>query len=147
MPELGHRFGIPQLLVTLAAAAILVHLYGLYRPTGPPTSLRFPYADKVQHLLGFAVPVCLVLTARWRWQLRSGGVLTRRFTLLVVAVFALHAVVSELAQHFFYLHRTGDYVDALADWVGVALGWAMALLARHGWHLRATRAAVPARAA
>ena len=42
--------------------------------------------------------------------------------------FLLHAVVSELVQHFAYVGRTGDPVDVLADWVGVAVGVASARL-------------------
>ena len=34
----------------------------------------------------------------------------------------VHAVVSELVQHFFYTGRTGDPLDVLADWAGVTLG-------------------------
>jgi VanZ family protein len=146
MPALGHRFGVPQLLVVLAVAAVVVHLFGLYRPTGPPSPSWFPNIDKLQHLVGFGAPVCLLLLARWRWQLRSGGDLTRRFTGWVVGAFAGHAVISELAQHFFYVHRTGDFFDVLADWTGVALGWATAVLIRRRVRGRAPRADATARA-
>jgi hypothetical protein len=51
---------------------------------------------------------------------------TSRFWWLVTGVFAAHAVVSELVQHLFYARRTGDPLDVLADWAGVALGWGAA---------------------
>ncbi|MET0695384.1 MAG: VanZ family protein [Propionibacteriaceae bacterium] len=146
MPALGHRFGVPQLLVVLAAGAVAVHLFGLYRPTGPPSPSWFPHIDKAEHLIGFGAPVCLVLLARWRWRRRSGQDLTRRFTGLVVGAFALHALVSEVAQHFFYVHRTGDVLDVLADWTGVALGWAVAWGIRRSAQGRAGRAAATAQA-
>jgi len=41
---------------------------------------------------------------------------------VVVGIFAAHAVVSELIQHVWYRHRTGDPLDVLADWVGIAAG-------------------------
>ena len=119
---------LSRLPVALAALAVLAHLYGLYRPTGPPTPSWFPQADKLEHLVGFAAPVALILLARGA---RTVGALrrpSRRFTVGVVAAFLLHAVVSELVQHFWYVGRTGDPVDVLADWVGVALGVAAARL-------------------
>jgi VanZ family protein len=122
------RSGLFVLLVVLAAASIAAHLFGLYRSTGPPSPSWFPLADKAEHLVGFGAPVALVLLARscrrdWRPPPRGS-----REVLLVVAVFALHGVVSELLQHFFYANRTGDPFDVLADWSGVALGWWLARL-------------------
>jgi hypothetical protein len=38
----------------------------------------------------------------------------------VVGVFAVHAVVSELIQHVWYHHRTGELLDVIADWIGIA---------------------------
>lgn len=115
-----------RLFAVLSVVAVLGHLYGLYRPTGPPSLSWLPHADKAEHVIGFAAPVALILLTR-----RFGDSATasstarssRRFGLVVVVVFAVHAVVSELVQHYFYVHRTGDPYDALADWIGVALGW------------------------
>lgn len=128
MPQSGRRQRLPQVLTGLAIAVVLVHLYGLYRPTGPPPSLWFPHSDKVQHALGFAAPVALILLARLpaRRDLGAARELRGRFVAVVVVVFALHAVVSEVIQHLAYVHRTGDPVDVLADWVGVAAGWVAA---------------------
>jgi VanZ family protein len=116
------------LLVALAALAVLAQLYGLYRTSGPQTLSWFPQADKLAHLLLFALPVGLILLAR---GVRTGGASRRaahRFTAAVVVLFLLHAVVSELVQHSFYSSRTGDPVDVLADWLGVAVGVASARL-------------------
>jgi hypothetical protein len=127
MPQSGRRQRLPQVLAGSAVAVVLAHLYGLYRPSGPTTSW-FPYQDKLQHALGFAAPVALILLARYAADRAAGGAHTLpvRFVLVVVGIFALHGVVSELVQHVAYVHRTGDPVDVLADWLGVAAGWAAA---------------------
>ena len=122
------RSGLHVLLVVLAVASVAVHLFGLYRSTGPPSPAWFPYADKAEHLVGFGAPVALVLLARScrrGWRPPPSG---SREVLLVGAVFALHGVVSELVQHFCYAGRTGDPFDVLADWSGVALGSVVARL-------------------
>ena len=80
----------------------------LYAPegVGPPP---FPQADKLAHLTIFLVPVALAVVAGFRrW--------------VVAAVFAVHAVLSEVVQLVFLPHRSGDPMDAVADLTGVALG-------------------------
>jgi VanZ family protein len=106
-----------------AIIAVLLQLWGLYRVAGPPQPPWFPFADKVEHAVGFALPVLLILLAiasrgavSWQWPNMRTGVL------LVVAIFAAHGVVSELVQHQWYRYRTGDPLDVLADWVGIAVG-------------------------
>jgi VanZ family protein len=134
----GRRSRPAQLLGAAAALSVLVHLFGLYRPTGPPTPSWFPSADKLEHLVGFGAPVCLVLLAL-AFRRSDGLGNPARTTALVTGLFALHAVVSELAQHFFYVHRTGDPRDVLADWLGVLLG---AVAAELVLRRRRTRAAL-----
>ena len=103
-----------------AVIAVLLQLWGLYRVAGPPQPPWFPYADKLEHAAGFALPVILILLAAalrhppsWQWP-------SSATTAVVVALFAAHAVVSEAIQHVWYRHRTGDPLDVLADWVGIA---------------------------
>jgi VanZ family protein len=109
-------------MAVLAGLGLVVHLWGLYRVTGPPSPPWFPNADKVEHLVGFGLPLLLVLlTLRLRARSR-GRALPVRVVVVVVAAFALHGVVSELVQHFFYTGRTGDPFDTAADWAGVLLG-------------------------
>jgi VanZ family protein len=105
-----------------AVLAMLLQLWGLYRVAGPPQPPWFPFADKVEHAVGFAVPVLLILLAvvlrsgfGWRWPSMPTSV-------FVVAIFAAHGVVSETIQHRWYRYRTGDPLDVLADWLGIALG-------------------------
>jgi hypothetical protein len=101
-----------------AVVAVAVQLVVLYVPTGPGTPL-FAGADKVVHVLVFAVPVLLLL-------------LTGVPAPLVVGVFAVHAGVSEVVQGAWLPERSGDVLDALADLVGVGLGWGLWRLARRG---------------
>lgn len=105
-----------------AVLAVLLQLWGLYRVAGPPQPAWFPVPDKLQHAVGFAVPVLLILltvalrgSLGWQWA-------SFRVTALVVTVFAAHAVVSELIQHVWYRYRIGDPLDVLADWAGIAVG-------------------------
>lgn len=112
-------------VAVLALLSVLAHLYGLYRPAGPAEPAWFSGEDKVAHLLGFAVPVAAVLTARWLRDRAGQRAVSRSFVLAVVAAFSLHALVSEVLQGSFYRSRHGDPADAVADLVGVALGWAV----------------------
>lgn len=103
----------------LAVAALVVHLAALYWPRvdvqGPVT-----WTDKVVHVLLFGVPTLLVLRA-WRrpWW--------------VVGLLALHAPLSELVQHAWLPHRSGDGWDAVADLGGVVLGVTLAVVGRRRW--------------
>jgi VanZ family protein len=111
-----------HLTAVAAVGAVLLQLWGLYRVVGPAQPAWFLFPDKLQHTIGFAVPVLLILLTialrgsfGWHWP-------APHTTVLVVAIFAVHGVVSEVIQHLWYHHRTGDLFDVLADWVGVALG-------------------------
>jgi hypothetical protein len=116
--RVGARRWFGPVLVAASVLALAVHLYGLYRPTGPPPVPWFPGSDKLLHVVGFGLPVFLILLALARYGRRSPG-----WQSLVVGAFAAHAVASELVQHWFYRYRTGDPRDAVADCIGVALGW------------------------
>jgi VanZ family protein len=100
----------------LLALVVLAHLAALYWPRvdiqGPVT-----WSDKVVHVLLFLVPTVLGLLAGFRpaW---------------VVAALALHAPASELVQHFFLPHRSGDVWDAVADLGGVVLGVTLVVVGR-----------------
>jgi len=105
-----------------AVLAVALQLWGLYRVAGPPQQPWFPLADKLEHAVAFTLPVMLILLAAalrrplgWQWP----GPATQA---VVVGAFAGHAVVSELIQHVWYSHRTGDPLDVVADWIGVAGG-------------------------
>lgn len=112
------------LTAALAGIALSVQTYGLYRVSGPPAPPWFPQIDKVEHALGFALPVFLVLVTLVLRQRALGGPEPRRATVAaVLAVFGLHAVLSEIIQDRFYRSRSGDPLDVVADGTGIALGW------------------------
>ncbi len=111
-----------QVVAVLAGLAVAAQLWGLYRVTGPPTPGWFPHADKLEHALGFAAPVALVLAALGLRGRAHGTHAARRPLAGVVALFVAHAVASELIQGAFYTSRSGDPLDVLADCVGVAVG-------------------------
>jgi VanZ family protein len=108
--------------VVASAAAVAVQLWGLYRPVGPPSPLWFPHADKVEHMVGFGVPLLLVLLTIARWAPSPHCRVSTRLLVLVVSLFALHGVVSELIQGSLYVSRSADPRDVLADWTGIILG-------------------------
>jgi VanZ family protein len=103
----------PGTLRVLALLAAVVQLVVLYAPRTPGIPL-FPGADKLIHLLVFAVPVLLCLLA---------GLPPR----LVVVGFAVHAGLSEVIQGLVLPDRSADARDVVADLVGVLVGW-------WGWH-------------
>jgi hypothetical protein len=105
------------------AAAVAVNLVVLYWPR-PVSDSGIPYADKVVHVAIFAVVAIAGLRARipLAW---------------LVGLLAVHAVSSELVQHWFLVNRSGDPADVAADLVGVAVGVVVA------WKL-AARTAVAA---
>ena len=101
-------------LLGLLALAVLAQLAVLYAPAQPDGVPSFVHADKVVHVLVFLVPTALALLAGFR-------------PVVVVGLFAGHAVVSELVQGGLLPSRAGDPLDVLADLTGIALG---VLLAR-----------------
>ncbi|HCX83604.1 MAG TPA: VanZ family protein [Micrococcales bacterium] len=103
-PRPGHR----RAWAVAFVLALAVNLWVLYAPRvpGPPGGLRL---DLLGHAATFAA-------------LTATGLLAGIPTRLLLAAVALNAVVSELVQHFFLPHRSGDVTDLAADVVGIALG-------------------------
>lgn len=89
--------------------ACVVHLATLYAPRAAGSDVGIPYADKVVHLLLFAVVAYL--------GPRAGVPARPLFAVLIV-----NAVVSEIIQHVALPQRGGDVFDTVADLAGVALG-------------------------
>lgn len=117
MTSLPRRSAVATWAVTgFAVIAVLGQLLALYWPVvtveGPVS-----WTDKVVHLLVFAVPTYAV-----GWALRS--------VRTAVLVFAVHAPLSELVQHFLLPGRSGDVWDAVFDLVGVALAAAVLVVGR-----------------
>ena len=85
---------------------VLLSLYVLFAPRTGGDGL-FEGSDKVVHLALFAL-----LAATTRWRFGAG-----------LWLVAAYAVVSELVQGLLLAERSGDPYDAVADLLGVALGW------------------------
>lgn len=109
-------------LWTALALALAAHLYGLYTPGEPGASEWFPNSDKLLHFFGFAAPTLLAMLVVRRWW--------------PAAVFAAHAVISELVQAWLLPGRDGDVWDVTADVSGVlaaAAAWLAWCFRRHAF--------------
>jgi len=111
------------LLLLASLAAVLAQQIGLYGPSGPLQPSWFPSADKVQHAIGFALPMFLVLLTSQIYAARAGRTLRSLEVAAIAGVFGVNAVVSELVQARPGSGRTGDPADAVADLIGIGLGW------------------------
>ena len=90
----------------------LLSLYVLFSPAqrGPQP---FEGSDRVVHLVLFLL---LAATTRWRFGTRPAW----------LVLLAGYAVLSEVVQGVALAGRSGDAADAVADLLGVALGWVAA---------------------
>jgi hypothetical protein len=98
-----------RLARTAFVLAVVVNVVVLYAPEAPGGAASIPYLDKVVHFSVFAV---VAWTGRW------AGVPIN----WLIGLLAVHAVGSELIQHFLLPNRAGDPWDALADCVGIVAG-------------------------
>ncbi len=106
----------------LGLLAFVVQLIAVYLPREPSLPSGVIGLDKLGHASIFAAPVfCLLLASRG-----PGGRLGRPAVWVVPVVFAAHAVLSEVIQSVLLPGRDGDLFDALADWIGIALGLLLA---------------------
>lgn len=94
------------------AGAVAVNLAVVFAPQPDVPGQGVPGLDKVVHVGVFAAVAVTGLRAGvpGRW---------------LVPVLLTHAVTSEVIQARLLPDRSGDPWDALADAVGVALGWAL----------------------
>jgi len=106
-------------------AAVVANLVVLYWPR-PVSDGGIPYADKIVHIAIFAVVVIA--------GARAGVPLA-----WLVGLLAVHAVSSELVQHWFLVNRTGDPADVVADLTGVAVGAVVAVKTPGGTGVASTR--------
>jgi VanZ family protein len=109
--------------VLATVAAVVTQQIGLYGPSAPVRPSWFPSADKLQHAIGFALPMFLVLLTSQIYAARAGRTLRSLWVAALVGVFALNAVISELVQARPGSGRSGDVADAIADLIGIGLGW------------------------
>src|SRR6476620_7872644 len=83
-----------------AVAAVGAQLWGVYRVTGPPEPPWLPDADKLEHAVGFGLPVVLIMVTAVLRGVHSARL--RRVGLVTGLAFIGHGVVSEIIQHTFY---------------------------------------------
>jgi hypothetical protein len=117
------RLPIHPALAMAAVLAVAIHFWGLYRPIGPPVPPWFPGADKLEHAVGFAVPLLLLLLTCRSFQRGRGRPTSPLLVVVLTGLFLTHAVISELVQYELYATRTGDPADMAADWVGCAVAF------------------------
>ena len=95
------------------AVAVALNLVAVYAPSDAGGATLFPYADKLAHVLVFAL-------VAWT-GLRAGVPGVPLLTVLIA-----HAAASEVLQPALLPRRTGDLADVLAAVVGVVAGVATA---------------------
>ncbi|MFI6101698.1 VanZ family protein [Lentzea sp. NPDC051213] len=110
--------------VLLFVTATLLSVVVLFTPeSGVPTAP--PGTDKVIHTLLFALLAFTGLNAK----------ISR-----ILPVLVIYAGVSEVLQELITpLRRSGDWLDALVDVLGIALGWFIWSRLTHRRGLRTTR--------
>lgn len=107
------------LTVGLLGCAVLILLCLLPSPPQP----QVVYIDKFEHVLAFA--------ALGAW---FAAILPRHRLLVFIGLAVLGAVIEWLQSMTGY--RTGDWLDLVADMVGIGGGMALARLGMMGWLYR-----------
>ncbi|WP_435199464.1 VanZ family protein [Janibacter sp. GS2] len=100
------------LVLAVVVVLMVVQSVVVYLPLGPGPPSSIPHSDKVIHAVVFGGPILVA------------GLAKGRSWLLVGLVSAVHAPVSEVIQHRFLIHRSGDPWDVGADFVGIGLALA-----------------------
>lgn len=113
---------------SIAVAGVIAYGCLLRKPlyTLPPIE----GGDKWVHWLAF-----LILTLVLLWDSRAAGLKSWKMWLVAVAIPVVYGGVIELLQEQFFYPRTGEWMDWLADGVGVCMGvicWRIGMW----WHER-----------
>lgn len=126
-----------RLWIVLSVVLIGVSLWYFLMPLAPDFAawLRIPFKDKVLHIFAF--------TALAGW---FASLLTNKHWRQLAACLVAYGVLIEVAQGLMGLGRQAEVLDAVADCVGVALGFALSvwfgvslLLGIDSWLLRLRR--------
>lgn len=79
--------------------------------------------DKIVHVLVFAMLSFLILFG-YRVQYSQSN---KRYLIVIsaVAVTGVYGILTEILQHYVFIGRFGNMYDAMADFIGALLGWAV----------------------
>ncbi|MEH0157028.1 VanZ family protein [Limibacter armeniacum] len=92
-----------------------------FKVPDPPEAISIPYFDKVVHLgifAGFSFLYIFGLDHQAFFKLSFP-----KAVLLAIGFSIAYGGIVELIQLYFIPHRSGDFVDFMADIAGVLLGW------------------------
>lgn len=107
--------------------AVLIFILSIM-PTdihGEPPSFYFKGMDKFIHGIMYGILAILVLNE----YLKKRSFKFLPVLLLVVITWA-YSILMELVQYFFIEYRSGDFMDALANIVGILVGTSLLFLLR-----------------
>lgn len=112
-------FRIPFLPALMWAVCILLAstAFGVDVPLPPPQWLE---PDKALHTLAYAGLSFLVMLG---WHFRSADRPTPKQLIIGLLGCVLYGIVLEWVQYLFFPGRAFEYLDMLANMVGVLLGW------------------------
>ena len=80
--------------------------------TVPKSNIKISHLDKLQHILAY-----VVLTTSWLLALAK-----KRSKIVIISACFLFGILIEILQETVTNYRTGDYLDIIANSVGVLVG-------------------------
>lgn len=113
------RRWLQQFWPSLLTLAVVLYATWLPADIEPSNLPPIPYLDKLIHAVLFG-GLCGAVIFDCKRRNRNSR-LSRRTVWRVVAVVAAFAVVDEVVQGLLPIDRPSDYVDLLADWLGILI--------------------------
>ena len=113
------RRRLQQFWPSLLTLAVVLYATWLPADVEPDNLPPIPYLDKLIHAVLFGGLCGAVIFDCKRRDRHSR--LSRRIVWRVVAVVAAFAVVDEVVQGLLPIDRPSDYLDLLADWLGILI--------------------------
>jgi VanZ family protein len=101
--------------MALALVAQISATAAMLWPAPDLPDIDVPMADKWAHFLVFGGLYFL-----WASALRNSRVLSQ--SLLLIFALLSYGIIIEVIQEYFYVSRTGDLMDVVANSVGILLG-------------------------
>lgn len=101
--------------IWLAIAAQLSATAAMLWPSPELPDVDVPMADKWAHFLVFGVLYFL-------WALAIQSKRSKRASWVLVFALIFYGIIIELIQGYWYISRTGDLMDVVANSIGILLG-------------------------